>query len=46
VTSSAYRVWRTEQRLRYGSIKAFIKEKARADKEGRLCQVLQSYADD
>jgi hypothetical protein len=46
VTSSAYRIWRTEQRLRYGSIKAFIKEKARADNEGRLCQVLQSYAYD
>jgi hypothetical protein len=36
VTNSAYRISRTEQRLRYGSIKAFIKEKAAADNEGRL----------
>ena len=33
MTNSAHRISRTEQRLRYGSIKAFIKEKAAADNE-------------
>lgn len=45
MTSSAYRISSKRDPNLYTSIQAYIKENAHADNRGRLCQVLQRYAD-